>query len=291
MGYTLTINPAFRDCLIPLSTEQFAALEAAIVSDKAIRDPIIVWKNTIVDGHNRYQIAKKHGLEYSVLVKHFDGEQEALTWIVENQAARRNLTPEQLSYARGKAYKIAKNEHGGKRTSENAEKHSEISSGQNVHLKKTAENKAETHGVTEKTIRRDGKYADALDALPAPLKAGILSGDIPAAKKDVEALAAVNPEHVATVARKLRTGQAKNLKAAMEGLPLKPKAAKPKQGKPKDTTAEAFRKAEAGLGLLSKTIDDLGSRFGKFTAYKTIDRLLRDVDKELAKWKKEAKAV
>jgi hypothetical protein len=36
-----------------------------------------VWQGVIVDGHNRHEIAKKHGLTFEIREKEFEGETEA----------------------------------------------------------------------------------------------------------------------------------------------------------------------------------------------------------------------
>ena len=61
---------------------------------------------------------------------------------------------EQRSIMRGRRYNRTKKAHGGEREA----------SGQSVHLK-TAETLAKEHGVNEKTIRRDGKRAEAIEKL------------------------------------------------------------------------------------------------------------------------------
>jgi hypothetical protein len=42
----------------------FELLEQNILRD-GIREPLAVWKGTILDGHNRYEIAKRHKLPFS----------------------------------------------------------------------------------------------------------------------------------------------------------------------------------------------------------------------------------
>jgi ATP phosphoribosyltransferase regulatory subunit HisZ len=58
-----------------------------------------------------------------------------------------------MSLLRGRRYNRAKQTHGGEREA----------SGQNAHMLRTAEQLAEQHGVDEKTIRRDGKFAEACE--------------------------------------------------------------------------------------------------------------------------------
>lgn len=62
-------------------------------SEEGIRDPILLWNGTIVDGHNRYRIAQILGLD-SVPVKSmfFSSRNAAKSWIIENQLGRRNVS-------------------------------------------------------------------------------------------------------------------------------------------------------------------------------------------------------
>ena len=62
-----------------------------------IRDPLVVWRGTLIDGHNRYDIAQKHGLEFQVVEKDFEDETAAKIWMVTNQFGRRNLNNYQRS--------------------------------------------------------------------------------------------------------------------------------------------------------------------------------------------------
>ena len=56
----LKIDPEFQGKIPPLTFEELNQLEANILRDGRIINPIIVWQGLIVDGHNRFIIAKKH---------------------------------------------------------------------------------------------------------------------------------------------------------------------------------------------------------------------------------------
>ena len=51
----------------------------------------------LVDGHNRYQIAQKHGLKFEVEEKEFEDEDEVKEWMILHQFGRRNLSNYQRS--------------------------------------------------------------------------------------------------------------------------------------------------------------------------------------------------
>lgn len=83
--------------LIPaLTAEEFKQLEENILKD-GIRDPLVLWNGYLIDGHNRYQIAFKHGLEYKTIDKEFEDESQVKEWMINNQFGRRNLSNYQRS--------------------------------------------------------------------------------------------------------------------------------------------------------------------------------------------------
>ena len=87
----LKINPAFKSLIPPLDPEEYETLERKILAE-GIRDAIVVWKGVIIDGHNRYAIAQKHGIkEYAVLEMEFEDEDATKLWIIDHQLGQRNL--------------------------------------------------------------------------------------------------------------------------------------------------------------------------------------------------------
>ena len=119
MLQNLSVDPEFQSKIPPLTAEERRQLEANILEEGRLLNPLIVWKGIIVDGHNRFEILKGHPeIEYTVLEKEFAGREEAIVWICKNQLGRRNLTPEQRRYLVGKQYEAEKLAHGGRRKME-----------------------------------------------------------------------------------------------------------------------------------------------------------------------------
>jgi DNA modification methylase len=92
----LKIKQEFKNLIPPLTKEEFTQLENNCL-DEGIREPIIIWKDFIIDGHNRYEIATRWGLEYKTTEKHFDSESDVKEWMILNQFGRRNLSNYQRS--------------------------------------------------------------------------------------------------------------------------------------------------------------------------------------------------
>ncbi len=54
----IKIKEEFKELIPPLTNEEYKQLEDNCL-EEGIREKIILWNNYIIDGHNRYKIAKK----------------------------------------------------------------------------------------------------------------------------------------------------------------------------------------------------------------------------------------
>jgi hypothetical protein len=186
------IDPVFEKLLDTLTPEEFAGLEADIVKHGCLA-PLICWKNVLLDGHNRRRICLEHDFPYQVENIDLPDRHAAYNWIIDHQLSRRNVTPERASYLRGKRYNQEKQDQGGDRKSK----------AQNAPLiGNTAERLGEHFGVDAATVKRDGQFAEAIDALPEDVQAPILSGEAKVTKTQVLKIAKVeDPVERATIAR------------------------------------------------------------------------------------------
>lgn len=164
---TLNIDQEYKALIPPLSAEEFAQLEANILRDGCLH-PVVTWEETIIDGHNRYAICKKHDLPFKIITMEFDDRDSAMDWMDTNQLGRRNLSPVDFKLALGRRYNRTKKTQGGDRKSEE-------SNTQNGNLISTAEKLASQHGVSKNTVIRAGKLAEAVEAHPE-IKEAINSG-------------------------------------------------------------------------------------------------------------------
>lgn len=87
----IKIEKKFKELLPPLSNEERVLLKDSIVKE-GVREPLIVWGNILVDGHNRHAIATELGIEYQTIKMDFKSEDEVFIWMIDNQGGRRNLT-------------------------------------------------------------------------------------------------------------------------------------------------------------------------------------------------------
>ena len=88
------VKAKFKNLLTPLTEDEYKKLEESILAE-GLREPILIWNGIIVDGHNRYEICKKHGISPKFKEISFSSEENAMLWILNNQLGRRNLTPYQ----------------------------------------------------------------------------------------------------------------------------------------------------------------------------------------------------
>lgn len=92
----LKINQEFKKLIPPLTQEEFKQLEQNCISD-GIREAIIIWNETIIDGHNRYEISQRYDLPFQTKQMYFKDENEVKEWMILNQFGRRNLSNYQRS--------------------------------------------------------------------------------------------------------------------------------------------------------------------------------------------------
>ena len=192
----LKIDPEFQGKIPPLTFEELNQLEANILRDGRIINPIIVWQGLIVDGHNRYTIAKKHPeIPFTVHEKEFASRYEAIIWICKNQLGRRNLTPEQKKYLIGKQYEAEKCANGGDRKSPAAKSGSQI--GNLIGNPKTCKRIATENGVSKNTVIRAEEFAKGVDAAEEAVpgtRQKVLSGEVKPTAAEIASVARAPPE-------------------------------------------------------------------------------------------------
>lgn len=166
---TLNIDQEYKELIPPLSAEEFAQLESNILRDGCLH-PIVTWNETIIDGHNRYAICKKHDLPFKIITMEFSDRDSAMDWMDANQLGRRNLSPVDFKLALGRRYNRTKKANDGSRGNQHSGKDQN-----DTCQESTAAKLATQHGVSESTVKRAGKLAEAVEAHPE-IKEAIASG-------------------------------------------------------------------------------------------------------------------
>lgn len=86
----LKIDPEFKNLIPPLTAEEYAGLEESILQE-GCRDALIVWGDTLIDGHNRFEICTRHNIPFEITEMLFPSRVDVIAWIIKNQFGRRNL--------------------------------------------------------------------------------------------------------------------------------------------------------------------------------------------------------
>ena len=198
----LKIDPEFQSQIPPLTDDEFKQLEENILKEGKLLSPLIVWNNTLVDGHNRYAILQKHPeIYFSTMPLRFENREEAVAWICKNQLGRRNLTPEQKKFLVGKQYSIEHRKPGGNgnnqytaTTQETVQEElcqndtiSPVSSEASIRKKI-----AEQHHVSESYVSRSEKFmkgVEIMQELVPGMQEKILSGQTKIRDADMHRLA------------------------------------------------------------------------------------------------------
>ena len=145
-----TIDPEFRDWIIPLTAEEFSQLNQNLIED-GCRDPLVVWRQNgvavLVDGHHRYTICKANNIPFRVEERQFSSREEAKNWIILNQLGRRNISPAQRAYLIGKIYRETK-------VTDTFKGNQYTGGGNNFPQQKTAERIAEQFNVSGRAEAR-----------------------------------------------------------------------------------------------------------------------------------------
>lgn len=86
----IKIDSEFKTLIPPLTNDEYRGLEESILAE-GCRDALVLWGDTLIDGHNRYEICQKYGIPYDTTEMELRNRDEAKLWIYKNQLSRRNL--------------------------------------------------------------------------------------------------------------------------------------------------------------------------------------------------------
>lgn len=87
----LKIDPEFKNLIPPLTADELDGLTKSIIRE-GCREPLILWGDVLVDGHNRYDICKRNNISFSTVHHDFATRDDVIIWIIQNQLGRRNLS-------------------------------------------------------------------------------------------------------------------------------------------------------------------------------------------------------
>jgi len=88
----IRINDELRAYIDPLNPYEYEALERSLLAE-GCRDALVLWGDVLIDGHNRYDICRKHGIEFrTVQNDRFSSIEDVMLWMIDNQLARRSVS-------------------------------------------------------------------------------------------------------------------------------------------------------------------------------------------------------
>jgi transcriptional regulator with XRE-family HTH domain len=88
----ITINDELRTYVDPLTPAEYEALERSLLTE-GCREALILWRDVLIDGHNRHAICTLHGIPFrTVQNDKFDSLEDVKLWMIDNQLARRSVT-------------------------------------------------------------------------------------------------------------------------------------------------------------------------------------------------------
>lgn len=198
--HKLIIDEEFKKLIPPLSEEELTLLEENIVRD-GCREPICVWNNTIIDGHNRYSICVKNNIPFYIQLIEFENRVEVQNWICANQLGRRNISAETRKYLIGKRYQMEKQllrNPNGKNQYAKLYKENEglKEEREKNHRSVTAIKLGKEYQLGYRTVMDYGSYAKSLDVIEQKepgFTEKILNGEIKIGQKTLRNLAKISP--------------------------------------------------------------------------------------------------
>ena len=231
---TITINEELRAYIDPLTVNEYQALERSILAE-GCRDALVLWGEVLIDGHNRYAICQKHGIEFKTVQNtRFNSIEDVMLWMIDNHLARRSVS----DFQRG-VLALRKKEIVASRLRQTEEPIAGDSPAAEVPSKQTREEVAKIAGISSNAITQIEKIQRA--ATPELVEA-VRSGTI-----SINAAATVaslpGDQQVAAVA-----GGKKELQQAakqVREMRSANQASKPREEKPAPALSEADEKMAA----------------------------------------------
>lgn len=303
----LKINEEFKNLIPPPTEEEREFLEKSLLMF-GCRDKIITWHGFIIDGHNRYELCTKNGVNFETLQMDYDfeNEEEVKQWIIKNQFARRNISSYQrsvlaLQLKESIAKKAKENQSlaGGDKKSEEVkslpQKSAEVikeqeSSTESINFDSNKD-ELELHEGTSKTLEKVVKPIDTREEVAKI--AGVSHDTI----RKVETIEKEAPEIIKTAAKEndISINKAYNITKEVRGLEGEKKESKATEllNHQYDTKAKQIDKekkiadkmADVIFGILTTTIDE--EKIGYYLEYspkESLDKHISRCDEAIEKF-------
>jgi len=88
----IVVNEELKAYIDPLTPEEYEALERSLLAE-GCRDALVLWGDTLVDGHNRYRICQQHGLPFQTVQNtRFRSMDDVHLWMIGQHLGRRSVS-------------------------------------------------------------------------------------------------------------------------------------------------------------------------------------------------------
>ena len=160
----LKIDPDFQNLIPPLSSEEYEQLELSVVVE-GCREPIKVWRDYIIDGHNRYKICHEYEIAFQIEALELRSKEDAISWICGNLINHREMPENYRRYLIGRKYIAEKTV--GVMNITGTNQYTIDSLERKPHSGKTASKVGEEFHISHSTVNKYLQYTKALDRLKA----------------------------------------------------------------------------------------------------------------------------
>lgn len=263
----MKIDAEFQSLIPPLTYEEKKMLEESILSE-GCRDAIVVWNDTIIDGHNRYEICTKHGIPFETVSREFEDRNDVIEWIIKNQFGRRNLPMHERARLALRlkpviAEKAREKQHSGI----NQYTHSlpQNSAKPSIPIE-TRDEIAKAAGVSHDTIAKVEKIEEAA---PAPVVQASRKGDI--SVNAAYQVTKMMQEEQEEIASRIQSGE--NAKSVVLEVQKRPHVANNSGNNEWYTPAEYIEAARNAMGSIDTdpASNDIANKIVKAEKYYTIE--------------------
>lgn len=160
----LKTDPDFQSLIPPLSREAYEELELNIVCN-GCREPIKVWGDYIIDGHNRYKICHEYEIEFNTEEILLKSRADAISWICADLLHNHELPENYQHYLIGRKYLAERTV--GIMNITGTNQYTLDSSGLKPHSGVTATKIGIEFHISHSTVSKYLQYAKAIDRLKA----------------------------------------------------------------------------------------------------------------------------
>jgi hypothetical protein len=88
----IVVNEDLKAYIDPLTPDEYESLERSLLTE-GCRDALVLWGDTLVDGHNRYGICRKHDIPFqTVQNERFRSIDDVHLWMIEQHLGRRSVS-------------------------------------------------------------------------------------------------------------------------------------------------------------------------------------------------------